>query len=165
MQGVFRHPIDVRNTDLNNRVVYSPRIYGPDVYDMEVRQAHLNTSVKTGVNSAGCQITCHPVGYDIQQYFSDPAFPERLTEVWDSQFAWLERTTGRAAVMGEWGGSLEEKDREIQEHLSKWMASRCIDDSFWWVFTCIGICMLITPYITRGDELGHSTGGCSTRAP
>lgn len=54
--------------------------------------------------------------------------------MWDSQFAWLERTTGKAAIMGEWGGSLEEKDRVIQEHLSKWMASRCIDDSFWWVF-------------------------------
>lgn len=55
--------------------------------------------------------------------------------MWDSQFAWLERTTGRAAIMGEWGGSLEDDDRIIQEHLAKWMAERaCIDDAFWWVF-------------------------------
>ena len=46
LQGTFRHPIDVRDTDLNKRIVYSPRIYGPDVYDMEVRLAstHLNNN-------------------------------------------------------------------------------------------------------------------------
>lgn len=68
------------------------------------------------------------------EYFSDPAFPERLTEVWDNQLGWLERKTGHAAIMGEYGGSLEEKDAAVQEHLVKWMASRCIDDAFWWSF-------------------------------
>lgn len=53
------------------------------------------------------------------EYFSDPAFPENLFDVWDAQFVWLERTTGRAAIMGEYGGSLEDNDRAVQQHLVK----------------------------------------------
>lgn len=54
-----------------------------------------------------------------KQYFSDPRFPENLFDVWDSQYVWLERTTGRAAMMGEYGGSLEDNDRAVQQHLVK----------------------------------------------
>ncbi len=38
VEGVFKFPINTGATDLNKRIVYSPRIYGPDVYDMEVRR-------------------------------------------------------------------------------------------------------------------------------
>lgn len=53
------------------------------------------------------------------EYFSDPAFPENLFQVWDAQFVWLERTTRRAAIMGEYGGSLEDNDRAVQQTLVK----------------------------------------------
>ncbi len=33
--GADQHPIDVKIAALNDRVVYAPHIYGPDVFDMD----------------------------------------------------------------------------------------------------------------------------------
>ena len=73
-----------------------------------------------------------PQVYDME-YFSDPRFPEVLDEVWNNQMAFIERQTGHAAILGEWGGSLEDKDRVVQHMLAEWMARNCLDDNYWQV--------------------------------
>jgi len=35
-------------------------------------------------------------------------------------------------VVGEWGGSCDNKDGIVQEHLVDWMIENCFQSNFWW---------------------------------
>ncbi|GAB5033405.1 cellulase 2 [Nannochloropsis oceanica] len=100
LMGADKHPIDTKIAALNDRVVYAPHIYGPDVSNM--------------------------------LYFNDFRFPNNLRNVWDLQFGWLIKSTRKALVVGEWGGSCKNKDGVVQEHLAEWMVENCFQSNFWW---------------------------------
>ena len=57
-----------------------------------------------------------------------------MPAIWDSQYSWIERETGRAVVLGEWGGSIvgDPKAAANQQALAKWLIHACIPDNFWW---------------------------------
>jgi len=101
--GVRQYPIATGNEALDKRVVYSPHIYGPEVF------ADHN-------------------------YFKDPRFPKNMMGIWDEQFGWIEKTTGRAVVLGEWGGTIvgDSKAAANQQKLAQWLVKACIPDNFWW---------------------------------
>lgn len=101
-EGVHKYPIATGNAELDKRVVYSPHIYGPEVFARH-------------------------------QYFQDPTFPENMPGIWDEQFGWIEKTTGRAVVLGEWGGSIvgDKKAAANQQKLAQWLVKACIPDNFW----------------------------------
>jgi len=54
--------------------------------------------------------------------------------IWDEQFGWIEKTTGRAVVLGEWGGTIvgDSKAAANQQKLAQWLVKACIPDNFWW---------------------------------
>lgn len=68
-----------------------------------------------------------------QQYFHTPDFPSNLPGIWDRFFGFVERHTGRAVVMGEWGGPLSGRNEPFEETLANYLISRCMSDNFYWV--------------------------------
>ena len=53
--------------------------------------------------------------------------------MWDTQFGWIEGKTGRAVVVGEWGGSImgDAKASLTQQKLAEWLVRSCVPDNFW----------------------------------
>jgi endoglucanase len=103
LQGLRTRPIRTGSDHMDRRVVFSPHIYGPEVFE--------------------------------HAYFEDPAFPENLFAIWDAQFGFVESVSGRAMVIGEWGGSISgdnEKAALTQQKLAEWLVSRCAPDQYWW---------------------------------
>jgi len=103
LEGVRKYPISTGSEDLDRRVVYSPHIYGPEVFPRH-------------------------------RYFQDSRFPDNMPGIWDHQFGWIEKSTGRAVVLGEWGGSIvgDRKAAANQQKLAEWLVHACIPDNFWW---------------------------------
>eukprot|EP00624_Nannochloropsis_granulata_P002397 evm.model.NODE_22070_length_83641_cov_42.053585.27 len=103
LDGVRRYPIATGDEALDNRVVFSPHIYGPEVFGGHT-------------------------------FFRDPRFPENMMGIWNAQFGWIEKTTGRAMVLGEWGGTIagDSKAAANQQKLAEWLVKACIPDNFWW---------------------------------
>lgn len=101
--GVKHAPIRTGSEELDKRVVYSPHIYGPEVFSSH-------------------------------NYFKDPKYPENMFDIWNQQFGWIEKATGRAVVVGEWGGSIvgDKLAAANQQKLAEWMVHSCIPDNFWW---------------------------------
>lgn len=73
-----------------------------------------------------------------------------MLDVWNRQFGWIEKTTGRALVLGEWGGSIvgNPKAAANQQTLARWLVKNCVPDNFWWC---------LNPHTTfNGGMLGES---------
>ncbi|CAM9409563.1 unnamed protein product [Phaeothamnion confervicola] len=87
---------------LVKKLVYAPHVYGPDVYEF-------------------------------QGFFLSSKFPENMPAIWDVQLGFIERVTyGRAAVIGEWGGSYTGQDEVLQNWLSGYLVNHCMSDNFFW---------------------------------
>jgi endoglucanase len=114
LEGLRNYPLQLP-TELANRIAYTIHVYGPSVYN--------------------------------QQYFEDLGAyrnPKVLDEVYESQNAFVERTTGRALIIGEWGGINEvlkdqpdpskngKDDGVILSAIAKWFPEHCVADAFWW---------------------------------
>lgn len=54
------------------------------------------------------------------------------TEIWKNQWAFVEEETGRAAVVGEWGGHYEEQDKVWQDAFASFLVDQCLEDTFYW---------------------------------
>lgn len=106
LEGVKAQPIELGAAALDNRVVYSPHVYGPSVFDRE--------------------------------YFKTTNFPANMPEIWGSQWAFAEKQTDRAVVIGEWGGKYEaagpvqDRDRVWQDTLGDYLVEHCLEDTFYW---------------------------------
>ncbi|KAG5179433.1 glycoside hydrolase superfamily [Tribonema minus] len=102
LDGAYANPVVFtgRLAYLNDKVVYSPHVYGPSVFN--------------------------------QTYYADPTFPKNMAAIWDQQIGGLEAATGKAVVVGEWGGLYIGTDRVLQDALGAYLKSKCIADAFWW---------------------------------
>lgn len=69
--------------------------------------------------------------YD-QPYFRTSDFPSNLPYIYDTHFGFAINKTGRAVVIGEWGGPLSGRDQVIQNVQANYFKSRGIDSSFYW---------------------------------
>lgn len=100
--GAIQHPIYVPVPEVMNRVVYSPHVYGPDVYD----HPYMNVPAAELANE--------------------------LVKVWDSQMGWLIPKLQKGMIIGEWGGSLKGRDEIVQTELAKWLVKNCMANNVWW---------------------------------
>jgi endoglucanase len=64
--------------------------------------------------------------------FSVDTFPNNMPAIWDKQVGFIEKYTGKAVIMGEWGGENTGDDALLQAVWVKYMADNCISDSFYW---------------------------------
>eukprot|EP01134_Creolimax_fragrantissima_P002165 CFRG2165T1 len=67
-----------------------------------------------------------------QPYFSVPDFPTNLVAIYEQQFGFVAGLTGRAVVIGEWGGRYEGADKQFQDTLVAYMVSRELTSNFYW---------------------------------
>ena len=79
----------------------------------------------------------HVYGPDafVQPYFSKKAgFPKNLAPIWKDQWAFIEEATGRAAVVGEWGGHYKKgsDDKVWQDAFAEFLVEECLEDTFYW---------------------------------
>jgi hypothetical protein len=44
----------------------------------------------------------------------------------------VEEQTGRAAVVGEWGGHYEKQDKVWQDAFASFIVDQCLEDTFYW---------------------------------
>jgi len=101
--GLYDAEVDFGTPELNKLLVYSPHIYGPDLYDHD--------------------------------YFNASDFPDNMPEIWEKQIGFIESLTGKAVIIGEWGGKMEGKDAILQEKWVQYMLDACISGSFYWSVT------------------------------
>ena len=62
-----------------------------------------------------------------------PTIQFNSCQVWDNQYGWLIKSTKKALVVGEWGGSCNNKDGVVQQKLAEWMIANCFQSNFWYV--------------------------------
>jgi endoglucanase len=55
-----------------------------------------------------------------------------MPAIWDAQWAFVEEATGRAAVVGEWGGHYKSKDKVWQDAFADYIVDKCLEDTFYW---------------------------------
>jgi hypothetical protein len=48
-------------------------------------------------------------------YFANSTFPDNLGDIFATQFGFAENATGRAVVIGEWGGSVGDSSTLVGE--------------------------------------------------
>jgi aryl-phospho-beta-D-glucosidase BglC (GH1 family) len=48
------------------------------------------------------------------------------------QVGFVEKATGRAVVIGEWGGKNKGKDKIFEAVFVDWMSKHCLGDAFIW---------------------------------
>ena len=70
----------------------------------------------------------------MQQYFESRDFPKNLPAIWDDQWGFAATTTGRAVVIGEWGGeiSADPTMKVWADELIEYMKARCLTNNFYW---------------------------------
>lgn len=114
LDGLRRYPIRVPE-ELANRIGYTVHVYGPSVYNQYYFES-LNA-------------------------YNNPA---ALDVVYESQNGFIEPVTGRALIVGEWGGhnvvlenqadprSNGKDDAIVLEAIARWFPENCIADAFWW---------------------------------
>lgn len=62
-------------------------------------------------------------------------WPQNLHAAYDDLFGFVERDTGRALVVGKWGGTFnddQQGDAIWQGAVADYLAARCMDDTFYW---------------------------------
>jgi endoglucanase len=114
LEGLKNYPLRIRS-DLADRIAYTIHVYGPSVHN--------------------------------QQYFEDLraySNPWTLDTVYESQNGFIEKVTGRALIIGEWGGIDEvlseqpdpakngKDDAIILSAIARWFPEHCVADAFWW---------------------------------
>ncbi|TFJ82472.1 hypothetical protein NSK_006216 [Nannochloropsis salina CCMP1776] len=118
LEGVWDAPIDLGYSEWTRRVVYSPHVYGPDVYDQ--------LYFRSGNNSA-----------DKQNFWSED-ISRNLSRIWDAHFGFAEKVHDRqAVVVGEWGGWYGDgptklRDRAWGDTFGGYLLESCLSDNFYW---------------------------------
>ena len=70
----------------------------------------------------------------MMDYFKDPDFPNNLASVFQDQWGFAQVQTGRAVVLGEWGGSISTNPlmEKWADSLVNYMIKRCMTNNFFW---------------------------------
>ena len=70
-----------------------------------------------------------------QTYFDAADFPRNMPRIWDALFGFLEGATGRAVVMGEWGGFYLDgtPNKVFVDAFAGYLLNRCLSDNIYWV--------------------------------
>lgn len=114
LEGIRHYPVRIGG-DLAKKLAYTVHVYGPSVYPQ-------------------------PYFEELDGYRN----PKNLDAVYQSQNAFIEKMTGRAVIVGEWGGINEvldgkddpekkgKDDAAILGAISTWFPEHCIADAFWW---------------------------------
>jgi endoglucanase len=55
-----------------------------------------------------------------------------MPAIWEELFGFVEASTGRAVVIGEWGGFYTGLDRVWQDAFADYLIARCLDDNMYW---------------------------------
>jgi len=110
-RGVRMKPVDLGEEGMNRRVVYTPHVYGPDVYP----QAYFSS-------------------------WSFPNNLPAIWEAHWGFLRGMEGRGGgeggRAVVVSEWGGFCKGKDAKWQEKVARYLWERGMADNFYW--WCVG---------------------------
>jgi endoglucanase len=67
-----------------------------------------------------------------QPYFSASNFPANMAAIWEAHFGFIPAATGRAMVLGEWGGPYSGKDAQWMNALKTYLLSKGMTDQFFW---------------------------------
>lgn len=68
-------------------------------------------------------------------YAYSTSFPDQMYAAYDELFGGVEEATGRAVVVGKWGGSLndaQQGDAMWQKAVAEYFIDRCLDDTIYW---------------------------------
>ncbi|ELR12201.1 glycoside hydrolase family protein [Acanthamoeba castellanii str. Neff] len=67
-----------------------------------------------------------------QSYFSAGNFPANMPAIWEDHWGFIPAATGRAFVIGEWGGPFSGKDQVWMDALVAYLKSKDSTDQFFW---------------------------------
>ncbi len=69
-----------------------------------------------------------------QAYFHDPDFPRNMPAIWDDLFGFVELATGKAVVVGEWGGFFHPDTPSLVwvNAFAAYLRDRCMSDNVFW---------------------------------
>jgi len=67
-----------------------------------------------------------------QSYFSAGNFPANMPAIWEDHWGFIPAATGRAFVIGEWGGPFSGKDQVWMEALVAYLKTKDATDQFFW---------------------------------
>ncbi|CAN0409949.1 unnamed protein product, partial [Phaeothamnion confervicola] len=67
----------------------------------------------------------------MQSYFQDSSFPLNMENIWDLHFGWVAQRTGRAVVVGEWGGTDAGMDAQWQTAFAEYLNAHGISSFYW----------------------------------
>ena len=126
LEGSINHPIFVKNFAIQERIVYSPHIYGPD---LEPSLEYFNNDMfRNGIDNDNN----HQNNRDSSVFVNTMEYLNDLELIWNNQYAWIERTHRRASIIGSWGGSMAGKDGIVNRKLADFLIKNCMNDAFWW---------------------------------
>jgi hypothetical protein len=85
-----------------------------------------------------------------QEYFHHPSFPRNMPGIWDDLFGFTKNATGRAVVVGEWGGFYHPDSRSLVwvDAFAAYLRDRCLSDNIYWdlnpnVRVCASECVCV----------------------
>lgn len=67
----------------------------------------------------------------MQDYFKKPDFPKNMPKIWDDHFGGASAATGLATIVGEWGGTLADKDKVWQETFMQYILKNKMGFFYW----------------------------------
>ena len=114
LEGVRNYPLNIP-AELAKQIAYTIHVYGPSVYNQPY--------------------------FDELGAYKDPT---KLDVVYESQNGFIEKQTGRAVIIGEWGGhnvvladqpdpsKNGKDDGAVLSAIARWFPENCIADAFWW---------------------------------
>jgi len=75
---------------------------------------------------------CYGPSVAVQPYFSDPSFPANMPAIWDAHWGTVNKKTGNAVVLGEWGGQLAAPDSVWLKAFVDYLLQRGLTSQFFW---------------------------------
>ena len=76
----------------------------------------------------------HCYGPDVayQPYFNVPEFPDNMPAIWTEHWGYVANKTGRAVVIGEWGGKVEGQNGVWMEAFVDYLGENNLASTFFW---------------------------------
>jgi len=75
---------------------------------------------------------CYGPSVAFQPYFQDPTFPKNMPAIWDAHYGMVANKTGRAVVIGEWGGQVAGLDQTWLDEFVPYLQQKGLTSQFFW---------------------------------
>lgn len=75
---------------------------------------------------------CYGPSVAVQPYFSDPTFPANMPAIWDAHWGTVNKITGQAVVLGEWGGQMANPDGTWLNAFVAYLLQKGLTSQFFW---------------------------------